>query len=434
MRKKLLTGQLTIMIFTLFVLTLSAQENAGDPDNIREGAVNIFVDCERCDMNYIRNEIPYVNYVRDVREADVYLLETRQSTGSGGSSYTYTFQGQGRYAGMQDTLVYNTNPDETSDQTRNGRTKMMAMGLLRYVAKTPLINEVEIGHSGNLENEEVIDRWNYWVFEIETQPNLELEESLKRFSWDNSFQATKITPDWKIELSFDQEFNQTKYIDSEEGTTDTYNRSSWSQENLIVKSLGDHWSAGGRIETGSSSFKNQKFMLSIFPSVEYNIYPYAESTHRQFRILGGAGFSYNDYIDTTIYDKVSENLFEAHLNFAYMIQEKWGQANISLNTSTYLHDLRKNMIELDGFIRIRIVKGLSLSLNGSVGRINNQLSLSKGDLDDAAVFLRLQELATAYRIDGRVGFVYTFGSIYNNVVNPRFGSGFRGGGGGGRFR
>lgn len=57
-------------------------------------SVYLFIDCRFCDMNYIRREIPYVNYVRDVKEAQVYVLETRQSTGSGGSEYTFTFLGQ----------------------------------------------------------------------------------------------------------------------------------------------------------------------------------------------------------------------------------------------------------------------------------------------------------------------------------------------------
>jgi hypothetical protein len=118
----------------------------------------------------------------------------------------------------------------------------------------------------------------------------------------------------------------------------------------------------------------------------------------------------------------SENLFEQHLQFAYRIQDKWGSANISLETSVFMHDLSKNLIELDGYVRIRVIKGLSLQISGSVGRIHNQIGLAKGTLDPAEILLRLQELATDYRIDGSLGIVYTFGSIYNNVVNPRFGN------------
>ena len=95
-------------------------------DSIRSKAISVFIDC-RCDIDHIRREIPYVNYVRDVKLADVYIHETRQSSASGGSMYTYTFQGQNKYRGMSDTLTYSRNPDEVQDQTRAGRTQIIEL-------------------------------------------------------------------------------------------------------------------------------------------------------------------------------------------------------------------------------------------------------------------------------------------------------------------
>jgi len=70
-----------------------------------------------------------------------------------------------------------------------------------------------------------------------------------------------------------------------------------------------------------------------------------------------------------------------------------------------------------------LFKGLSLNLNGGVEFIHNQLELVKGDVDLEELLLRLRAMETAYRYEGSVGLSYTFGSIYNNVVNPRFGGG-----------
>ena len=98
-------------------------------------------------MNYIRQEIPYINYVRDVREAQVYILETNQDAGSGGEQFTFTFQGQHEFKGMNDTLVYTSSPDQTNTIIREKRTNMLKMGLMRYVARTPLFNEIEIKHN-----------------------------------------------------------------------------------------------------------------------------------------------------------------------------------------------------------------------------------------------------------------------------------------------
>ena len=356
-----------------------------------------------------------------MREAEIYILETQQGTGSGGSQYTITFHGQGRFLGMDDTLVYNSRPDDTFDYTRAGRTKMLGLGLMRYIARTPIFNEVEINHEFQGEPEEVVDRWNYWVFEIDFDPNFEIEQSRREVVWENSALASRITPDWKMEFEFDQDFRRTRY--NYDDTTYNRYRRFWSQSNLIVKSISEHWSAGVRFDLTSSSFRNIYASFDFEPAIEYNIYPYSESTRRQLRVLYGIGYSYNHYLDTTIYGKIKETLYEQQLDIAYRVQQKWGSINISLEASNYLHDFSKNRLELDGSIRIRILKGLSFQVRGSAAIIHNQLSLPKGDLDEAEILLELQELQTEYSFDGGVGFTYTFGSIYNNIVNPRFGGG-----------
>jgi hypothetical protein len=72
--------------------TASGQAESDKKDNLRHKALNFFLDCRSCDMNFTRKEIPYVNFVRDPAESEVYLLVTRQSAGSGGDQYTFTFQ------------------------------------------------------------------------------------------------------------------------------------------------------------------------------------------------------------------------------------------------------------------------------------------------------------------------------------------------------
>ncbi|MCK4344431.1 MAG: hypothetical protein KAX05_04035 [Bacteroidales bacterium] len=414
--------RLFILLFIFFITgNIKAQESNTELDSLRKDAVRLFIDCRYCDMNYVRREIPYVNYVRDVREAQVYVLVTRQSTGSGGSEYTFSFLGQEEFEGMNDTLIYASRPDDTRENTREGRTQMLRMGLMRYVAKTPIFEEVQISHKGRSVPEEVTDKWNYWVFELETRPRFELEESRKEIDLDNSVSAVKITPEWKIEMDFDHNFTRTTY--NFEDTIYIEDKSSKSLRNLIVKSIGEHWSVGARFDISSSTFRNTKLNYDFFPSIEYNIFPYSESTRRQLRFLYGLGYSYNEYYDTTIFDKITDKLLKHQLQIAYQVQEKWGSINISLEGSNYFNDFKKNRLELEGFINIRIVKGLSFNIRGNVARIRDQLSLVKGEVSEADILLELQELATGYSIDGGIGFTYTFGSIYNNIVNPRFGSG-----------
>ena len=424
MRKKNLLYVFSLIILSLPLL-LSGQEGEEERSTSRRRAVKVFLDCRNCDMNYIRQEIPYINYVRDVREAQVFILVTEQNAGSGGRQYTFTFQGQADFKGMNDTLTFTSSPDQTSTIIREKRTKMLKMGLMRYVARTPLVNEIEIIHNEELEEDEVIDRWNNWVFEISTEPDFESEETNKELDLRNSLNISKITPDFKLEIELDQFYNREKFIENvntDSVSTSTYSTSALFIDNLFVKSLGDHWSAGLKWRLGSSTRENYKFATEFLPSVEYDIYPYSEATHRQLRILYSAGYRYSNYIDSTVYNKLREGRFIQMLNVAFQVQKKWGSINLFLSGSNYFHDFSKNRIELASSVNIRIFKGLSLRINGGVAHINDQMNLKKGDITEAERLLRLRELATKYRIEGGIEISYTFGSIYNNVVNPRFNS------------
>jgi hypothetical protein len=416
-----MTRILLLLITGCFSTVIYAQEQGQANDSLRKNAPMVFLDCRGCDMNFTRQEIPWINYVRDVREADVYVLVTSQSTGSGGNMYTYKFQGMSRFEGMNDTLFYSSAPDATSSEVRTHRTNLLKAGLIRYAARTPVLDELDISHNGNFDEEEVTDNWKNWVFELQTNPRFNAEESYKRFQLNNSLNISKVTPEIKIEIEVDYNYNRQRYIEEDE--EEIYIRSSRSIENLIVKSLGEHWSAGLRWEMGSSTSQNTDFHSTFLPSAEYNLFPYSEATHRQLRFLYSIGHSYYDYIDTTIFNKTSESLFLHQMRIAYQIQEKWGSINLSTLYSGYLHDLSKMSVELYASVRIRILKGLSLSINGGGGYINDQLSLRKGELTEAERLLRLKEQATNYSLQGGLSLTYTFGSIYNNVVNPRFGTG-----------
>lgn len=425
MKKAMIYFALTVLVFSGPVLYLSGQEKATPNDTLRRGAVKVFIDCEFCDMNYTKLQIPYVNYVRDVKKAEVYILVTSQLAGSGGNQNTFTFHGQKRFNNMNDTLIYTSNPDETSTVRREKRTNMLEMGLMRYVAKTPLSSKIEITHNLELEEEEVTDRWNNWVFEISVRPEFQGEESNKELDLTTSLNITRITEELKLEVEMDNFYNRETFIEyanTDSVETDTYIRSSRSMDNLLVKSLGDHWSAGLRWDLGSSTRENYNFVTEFLPSVEYNIFPYSESTHRQLRILYGVGLQYNNYIDTSIYNKTTEMLGKQSLRVAFQMQKKWGYINMSLEGSNFLNDFSKNRIELFTRVRLRIFKGLSLQVGGMIAHINDQLNLKKGDATEEERLLKLTELSTKYLFGGELALSYTFGSIYNNIVNPRFGN------------
>ncbi len=68
----------------LAVSLCSAQDTPESRPASEIGKLNVYLDCKRCDTEYIRQEITFINYVRDWRDSDVHVLVTTERTGSGG--------------------------------------------------------------------------------------------------------------------------------------------------------------------------------------------------------------------------------------------------------------------------------------------------------------------------------------------------------------
>ncbi|MBT4482762.1 MAG: hypothetical protein HOC71_03685 [Candidatus Latescibacteria bacterium] len=387
--------------------------------DLQESATRIFLDVGRRHQEYIKTEIPFVNYVRDRKEAQVHIMITEQRTGSGGEEQTLTFIGQQNFIGLDDTLKYVSKQMDTEEIIRQGIVRTIKMGLIRYVSKTPLAGDLSINYRRRANPNAVVDKWKYWVFNINTNSRLNGEESSKELRLRGSVSADRVTPDWKISFDVSADYDKEEY-ESDERTISSFTRSQ-EFEGLIVKSRGEHWSAGIYGSARSSIYSNTRFPWNIAPAIEYNVFPYSESTRREFRILYKAGYTDIKYDELTVYDKTSEKLFDESLSGTFEIKEKWGSIRTTLEGSNYFHDFSKNQIELFNDINIRIIEGLSLDLFGSISMIHDQLSLPKEGATEDEMLLHQRQLATQYDYFGSIGLRYTFGSIYSNVVNPRFG-------------
>jgi hypothetical protein len=422
------------VIFIMAAKVSIAQDTLVKTDSLRKNALNVYFncpdcnmgyifDCPNCDMDYIKNEITFINYVRDQKDAQLYILVTFMNTGSGGTEYSVYFIGQKEFIGQNDTLKFSTSPDDTEDKIRAMGNQMLKLGLISYVAKTPLAKDISISYGRYEETNpgEVQDTWKNWVFNIYSYCYFSGEESIKYFYNYSNIDATKVTEKKRIDFYADYSLNQTKYKLTEPDTTIISLSNSKSISALYVGSLGDHWSAGGSANVYASTYSNINHSFGIDPALEYNLFKYAESTRRQLRFKYSIGAEYNKYIDTTIFDKTTELLYSHSLGIAYKVIETWGSVSTTLSGSNYLHDFSKNRLSLYTNLSVRLFKGLSVDIQGQVQLIRNQLYLSKAGATPEEILTQQKQLATQYSYYGSVGLTYTFGSIYNNVVNPRFG-------------
>lgn len=413
-------------IFVLISLTIISLnlycQVATKSDTLRKDALNVYMSAS----DYVRKEIPYVNYVRDIKDAGVYIISTNQHTGSGGEEFSYFLVGQNENAGMRDTLSFVSSPDETQDEIRIKEVRTLKIGLMRYVAKTPLSQYMKISFSEPLSESVSNDKWDSWVFKSSLYGYLQAEKTYSNSYLSGSISASRITKDWKLNFRANLNQNEEKYV-IDDTTTIRGTNSSKSFNTLIVKSINDHWSYGGTIRIGASAYSNTKIKFSFMPGIEYDLFPYTESTRRQLRILYTAGFNFESYVDSTIYDKVKDRLMSHNLTVSYEVVQKWGNIDMSVGYSNYFYDWSKNNLYVQGFLDLRVTKGLSINIGGSASLIHDQLGLVKKDVPVDQILLRRQELATQYSYFTSFGLTYTFGSIYNNVVNPRFGNNNGGG-------
>ena len=403
-----------IILLTYSFLRINAQEVPTRSDTLRKDALNVFMSAS----DYFRKEIPFVNYVRDIKDASVYIISTSQSTGSGGREYSYFLVGQNSNAGMNDTLTFVASPDQTSDEIRAKEVATLKMGLMRYVAKTPLSKYIRISFSEPMSETVTTDKWNSWVYKASLNGYIEGERSYESSYLSGNISAARVTKDWKINLSASYYYRVDKYETQDGVIKSDVNSSSFNSK--IVKSISDHWSYGGTFYTGSTKYSNINMRVRAMPGIEYDLFPYSESTRRLLRFLYTAGYGYTNYNDTTIYNVKKEGHFQHSLSIVYEVVQKWGSIELSTQYSNYFHDWSKNNLSVDGYFSLRIAKGLNVNLSVSASMIHDQLSLVKGGATTEQILLRVKELESSFNYYTSFGLTYTFGSIYNNVVNPRF--------------
>ena len=395
---------------------------AQDVDD-RPEALRVFLDCNRCDRNYLRREITFINHVRDRRDAQLHVLVTTEASG-GGRRYTLDFIGLEEFEGNDVTYSYSESRTDTDDETRAGIAQVLRVGFLHYIIETPLAYQIEIGTGDPGGRVRPVmaqpedDPWNFWVFRISTNMRASGEASRRQRNYNGRVSANRTTEDWKVRLQADGSYNESI---TELSSGDFKNVvTNYELDGQVVKSLGEHWGASIKGGASASSFLNQDLVLSFAPGIEFNVFPYSESSRRSLTFSYEVGMTKVDYAEETLFGKTEETLPEQVVIATFDVEQPWGDSRIRANYNAYLNDLGKYSASVFGNLSFRVIRGLSLNVSASTSLIRNQLYLTVEDLTDEEILLERRQLATDSRYRISFGFSYTFGSIFNNVVNPRF--------------
>jgi hypothetical protein len=423
----MLRGGLGLALIVLGAPLCAAQDGDIPDSAATDDNISLFLDCRRCDRDHIRREITFIDYVRDRRDAQVHLLVTTQRAG-GGREYNLNFIGQQSFLGVNDTLVFVASRTDTSDEVRSTLVQNIKLGLMRYVARTDLRDDIEIGlkrvRPPRRPDE---DPWDFWVFSISGNGSYFEEASTSNLSARAWASADRITEEWKLRFAAFGSYRESNFEFEDEDL-----KSTWTDGNIrgqVIKSIGSNWGAGLFGRASTSSFRNTDFSARLSPAIEYSIFPYSESTRRELRLTYYLNFVSNQYNEETVFGKTDDFLLSHELQLTLDVTQPWGSAQVSLEGSSYIFDFQTGetltdlyRIDLYGYLDVRLFRVLNVFGDVAISRVEDQIFLPASEASPEDILLGNIQLPTDFSFNVSLGLRYTFGSIYSNVVNSRFGS------------
>lgn len=416
----------------LSIMLLLSIHTAYTQVNTQSQRLKVFIDCSNtwCDLTFIKTEINIVDYLLDNQAADLHILITEQSTGSGGSQYQLIFFGQNHFKNQSDTLRFNVGPNATEFEERDLLIKYIKLGLAPYIAKTSSVKGITINmkqeDTGEEKKETSVtkDPWNYWVLRVSTNGYLNADAVYKSLRYSSRFSANRTTDKIKLEFSVNGSKDKTTY---EYETTNgiekfTVDNNNYGLNHYLIKSLNDHWSYGYEANLTSSTFSNIKRRLFFRTGVEYDIFPYKDVNNKFFTISYTADIRQNKYYDTTLFEKTKETLTGHSVELKLTLNQKWGTVYFGASYHNYFYNWKYYNLGMDMFLNVRISGGLSFNIGAFGGLTRDQIYLPKGGATEQEVLTRRRQLASGYNYYTSFGLSYRFGSKLSNFVNPRFGN------------
>ena len=398
-----------------------------------QSLLQVFLTCNgNCDSDFLKTEMTgEINFVNDVQTSDIQLFMTDVETGSGGASIMMVLDGKQKFDALQDTIRYTLDPNLTFDEKRRTMLKYFRLGLVRYLVHngqgediTLSFDKVPVTDMSNksCKAPPVKDPYDFWIFNVGVDGNVSGEKSITSYWFGGKISANRVTDNQKLFINANISENRTSFVlDADEPPYVTINSSRYVGLDDIF-TINNHWSWGLFSHYQSSTFSNFKHQFNFGLGMEYSLFDYKKSNEKYITFQYKINNTFNIYNDTTLYDKIKENLLSHSLSTALNFTQPWGNLYTSLSWKNYLHDWYKNAASFDAGAEIRVFKGFSVNFNLGIQFIRNQLNLPKVGASEEEILTRQRVLATSYSYYSWFGVNYRFGSIFNNVVNPRFNS------------
>jgi hypothetical protein len=404
----------TLIVTLLCVFILQGQSNI-------TGQLSIFLDCNVCDSEYLRQNLGNTQFVRDQYLGDVHVFVVTQRNGAGGRSYEMQFIGKEEFESINYKLSFSTDANMTRDEVRQRVLKNLKLGLVRFWIENGTIEDVTVNvpipedEKDDIEDD---DPWNYWLFQLGAGGFFDGQEQSRFSNVNVNVSARRVTE--KNKFSFRTRFSESRNVFEFEGDEIVGINDRKSLNISDILSINEHWSYGIFGSLSSSTFNNTDLAWTLRPALEYSFFNYIDSAKKQLTISYRNGMRFNDYTERTLFNKTEEYLWEHGIQLGGRVNEEWGNINGEVSFNQFLNDTSLYSVNFFVGTRIRLFKGFNFNISGSYSITRNQINLPGGNLSLEELLLQQQQLQSGYNYFVNVGFSYSFGSIYNTIVNPRF--------------
>jgi hypothetical protein len=406
----------------------------------------LFLNCTaECFELFLRQELSHFDLVRDRHQASFEVLIAAQPAGSGGIAYRVTlFQ---RERGLHLGGVGGTRIAKPA--LGGGEAPRVAPITSRQVTRRPgqpevvfraelldavlrLLYAVLIGtpqearfrlslppRSGEV-LERLADPWDYWVLMPELEGEGEAGSGYYFADLGGNLTIRRITDRHKLRLrlSYWRSLSSFEFEDGSSISGDVYG---FAGNAVYARSLGARSALGLTATVRASEFDNLERHAHYGPVFEVNLFPYTENASRQLRLSYQAGVWYNDYFERSAEGELSELRYYHAATAVADVNQPWGSVQIAAQLNSFLRQPSQFRLALGGQLALLLFEGFSLQFEGTSAWVRDQINVRARPLEDSEVLLFTAEQPTRFTLEATFGFSYTFGSVHNTIVNPRFG-------------
>lgn len=354
-------------------------------------------------------------------DADVIVIIGNESNSAGGYTYHIFLFGNNDFINVNDTLDITAEPGTSESELRESILNIVKLGLIRYMIMAGETDEILIDYVEKAADNVIMekDAWNNWYMKIAGAGKFYGEQSFSRRLLYGVLNAARITENNKLSLSVSGEFDYSEFI-MDSLTSIIMKKPAYSINSYFANGINEHWTYGAYFKYYHSTFYNWQNIYEIMPALEFNFFPYNESSSRQLTIMYRPFAGHYEYIEQTIFGKTEEIMTGQEIIIAADYIQKWGNAEVSLSYSHQFADMKKYDLYLNAYLDFYLFKGLSLSLYTYFVLPRNQFYLSAEGATSEEILLKQRKLQTNFECNISVYLTYTFGTKNRSIVNSRF--------------